>query len=276
MSSSTSRIDLTCVIKIKDFAFSTDDPRFVGEPAPPTPIDLPSEDEERYGSWVSPNSLNGQMALGPNTNPSPSLSLMSSSSSSSLSSSFTPPPFGSFGYGHHYHYAGQDSGNARGQRDPHGQLQLPPGGSWSTWDQSNLALDHTSGPSNATTSSGTTRSWNFVTDNGPSPFSRLSLSSNASGQVPSNLLDSALSIQNFDDDFDEDDEDEDDYDVDHSGMLDDDLDASANFGGAGEYDDKQNQESFSRIPPGGLIYRVQYEFCAQAPQEMDVCEGGEW
>lgn len=270
------------IIKIRDYAFPIDDPRYRGEALPPTPIDLPSEEEsERYGSWVSPNSLNGQMAHGPGLSqtqagPSPSLSLMSSSSSSSLSSGFTPPPFGSFGYGHHYHHAGSGMPRydaSRQQRGSNGQLQLPPGGSWSTWDQTNLdtassadvdTVNTTTNSSTPSASTNTTgRMWNFVTD----PH-------NNTPGLPGNLLDSALSIEDFDDEFD-DDEDED--------ML---YERRSNIGNGDEDDTAQqapsamteeqraSEESFATLPAGTGIYRVQYAFAAEAPQEMDISEGG--
>lgn len=271
------------VIQVRDYAFPVDDPRYRGEALPPTPIDLPDEDEtERYGSWVSPNSLNGQMAHGPGLSqaqcgPSPSLSLMSSSSSSSLSSGFTPPPFGSFGHGHHYHYAGSgmpryDASRQQQQlRDTNGELRLPPGGSWSTWDQSNLESLGTnedtqsrraSSTPSANTANTTGRMWNFVT--GPL---------NSTPGLPGNLLDSALSIEDFDDAFVDEDED---MSFERSSSR---RDLIIEDGTVEQQpveltaEQKASEESFANLPAGTGIYRVQYTFAAEAPQEMDVDVG---
>lgn len=286
VSERASRVGIT-IIKIKDFAFPVDDPRYIGEAAPPTPTDIPDQEAESlYGSWISPNSLNGQSANGPinrQCDPSPALSIISSSSSSSLSSGFTPPPFGSFGYGHHYHYAG--SGNARfdansatnAERDAQGQLRLPTGGSWSTWDHTNL--DGTSGNdgSNAGTPTSNTSSGNNNTIGRMWTFSN----DNSNGIVPSTILDSALSIEDFDDEFDEDEDD--DFEVrsyTHDPARDRDIDENHNNTqeeGNGEMtaEEKANEESFANLPAGTGIYKVQYDFASEAPGEMEVKEGGE-
>lgn len=103
--------------------------------------------------------------------------------------------------------------------------------------------------------------WNFVTDH--------------TSAVPSNLLDSALSIEDFrDEDLDDDDD------------LSYDRDSNPGTGGLGHEEGLQQQpvetteeqrasdESFASLPTGTGIYRVQYTFAAEAPQEMDVNEGG--
>lgn len=280
----TGRSLVITLVKIKDFAFPPHDPRFIGDVAPPTPISIP-ESENAYNNWVSPNALNGQDAVGPygqqqdglQCDPSPSLSLLSSSSSSSLSSGFTPPPLGAFGYGHHYNYSGaqqpQASGLTRHQQS--GPLQLPPGGSWSTWgatpeNPSDQPFSNGVGASSGAPSN-SNLAWNFVTDHGPSPFTDLPTTSSLRGGVPNNLLGSALHIQDFDEDFDEDDdEDFTDRVMYDGGAVQDDHTSAATVGPA----DDANQASFSNLPAGGLFYRVQYSFTAEASQEMDIIEGG--
>lgn len=115
--------------------------------------------------------------------------------------------------------------------------------------------------------------WNFITDNNTSI-------------VPSTLLDSALSIENFDDDFDEDEDDDFEarsYSHNQNEGDDDDDDDTTRRQQRHENseavqmteEEKANEESFANLPAGTGVYRVQYAFAAEAPQEMDVREGGE-
>lgn len=107
--------------------------------------------------------------------------------------------------------------------------------------------------------------WNFVTD--------------STGFVPTTLLDSALSIEDFDDEFDEDDDFEArsyNHDLsrhnDHDDEYDDDT-AQQNLTAQMTPEEKASEESFANLPAGTGVYRVQYTFTAEAPQEMEVQEG---
>lgn len=92
------------VIRIKDYAFGTSDPRFIGQPAEVEAINIPppiasGSTKPWYHSAMN---MDGDSLLG-EPQDRLSSSLLSISSSSSLSSDFTPPPFGAFGFGHAYH-----------------------------------------------------------------------------------------------------------------------------------------------------------------------------
>lgn len=263
-------------LKVKDFAFPCDDPRFIGEPAPQEAIQLPSTDDAT-SSWYSrgsPNPNNGTLD--------PAIPLLSSSSSSSIcSSNFTPPPFGSFGHGHRYHRPSQD--NASGAVQSSSALSGATG-SFAKWAQSSALSDNDILGSRHSTANTSKYAWNFVTDSSAIPVGsaateRSDEEAAADAALQSNLLSSALAIESFDNDFVDEDSDEEDT-LSHGGTT----------IGPSEYNDEQaipsidpaeaerrdiSDHSFTVIPRGGLLYRAMFAFTAEAEAEMDLAEGGE-
>lgn len=233
------------VVKIRDFAFPNADPRHVGEPAEIQPIEIPPSSSGHESPWRS-GYLSAEGIRGD-----PSAAILSSSSSSSLSSSFTPPPFGSFGFGNPYHYSHKPGGVASSKDSPR-----PGEPGWSPQCQHS---NESSGPSKSK------YSWGFVTDNSSdstpygqenneSAFSNTTQRDFRGDQgIPSILMGSGLSTSEFHE-FDDGNEDEE--------------------GADGSDFDASNQQGV-QIPTGGLLYRAAYPFTAEAPQEMNLREGGE-
>ena len=261
------------VVIIRDFAFPHDNPRYQGLIPLPEAINIPGDaslrDGSETGSWYSSHSG----------------AIISSSSSSSLDDNFVPPPFGSFGFGHTYHQPQQNfvmpSDQARrgrsstrtqqgyGQKDNHNQSH---GHDWTTWGRQTPSDDdfHTS---HGGSGSGSSKySWNFVTESGGSEEARGNDTTLLGGlrespnghSTSSDLLGSALSIENFEDSDDE--EEAEDYR--DSLPMDDEFDEVSSTEGI------EDRSAIAReVPPGGLLYRAMYAFTPEAPQEMSLNEG---
>ena len=266
---------------IRDYAFPSQDPRFVGQPAEPDPINIPPPSSMGASGGSTPwYQGNGFLAAG--LDPAQdgyTASILSSSSSSSLSSSFTPPPFGSFGYGHAYH-------NPQQRGTGQGDLPTTAGSPLIyDWNVSGLNSPHDSegAGSNQLVSempssslAPTKYSWAFQTEvhgskGTPSNSSRAlsatmadspafstpphfgTLSGLSASMGNSAILGSALSL-----------------DIQQFAEFDDQPDTPVRASGVASTEGTAEPQSTAT----GQLYRAMYRFSPEGPPEIEVEEGG--